>query len=131
MPINLLHSLTGKGRNSKDAKIAEFIGAVIPRHENRRSHERIPFSRDVTIFTDEGTGPLPAMTRDISDEGIGLAHEMPIELGEVTVRIPGNDGKTVCARVNITWQRAPMKHWYMSGGTFVDVFIDDTTNLLD
>jgi hypothetical protein len=69
--------------------------------------------------------------RDISESGVGLVHEVPLEPGEYSIRIPRYDGPTVCARVRIVWCQSMMKHCYISGGPFVDVFIDDPITLMN
>ena len=131
MAINLLSLLGRKGsRKSEDTKLQEFLDLLIAPEEERRSEERTPCYRQLTIYPDDGSGPIPAAMRDVSETGIGLVHDVPLEPGEFAIRIPIEDGPTVCARVNIVWCRSPMKHCYISGGPFVDVFIDDPVTLM-
>jgi hypothetical protein len=131
MFMNLLSLLTCNGSKSKDSKLHEFVCLLTEPHDERRSHERTPCFRSLTIYTDAGMGPIPATLRDISEKGVGLVHEVPLQLGEVMLRIPIEGARAICARVDIAWCRAPMKHCYISGGPFIDVFIVDPVTLLD
>jgi len=131
MAVNLLSLLTRNGRKSKDSKPQQFVHLLTTPREERPSHKRTPCFRQLTLYTDDGRGPIPAVLRDVSEKGVGLVHEVPLELGEVMLRIPVGEGRTVCARVNLAWCRAAMKHCYISGGPFVDVFIDDPITLSD
>ncbi len=131
MAMNILSLLTGNGSKSEDTKIQEFLGLLIEPDLERRGEDRTPCYRKLTIYADDGTGPIPAAMRDISETGIGLVHEVPLEPGEYSIRIPINDGPTICARVKIVWCQSTMKHCYISGGPFVDVFIDDPVTLMN
>ena len=53
--------------------------------------------------------------------GIGLVHIMPLDRGEVIVRIPLRAGGTVAFRTQIVWCRNFGDGWYASGGRFLDV----------
>jgi len=131
MAINLLSPPRRRGEKSKGSKLREFVHLLTAPVEERRSYERTPCSRKLTIYTDGGAIPIPAALRDVSEKGVGLVHEVPLDVGEVMLRLPVEDGRTVCARVNIVWCRRTMKHCYISGGPFVDVFTDDPITLSD
>ena len=85
----------------------------------------------VATYRDNETGPIPAAMRDISKDGIGLVHEVPLDPGEVVLRIPITGSRVICARVKIAWCSSTMKHCYISGGPFVDVFVDDPVTLMN
>jgi hypothetical protein len=115
--------------DSAKQQVLQFLNELIPHNSERRSHCRIPFSRPATIYFDNEPVPIPAVIRDISMEGIGLLHDIPIALGEATLRIPNSGDKTLCARVDLTWCRGLMKHYYVSGGKFVRVYEEDPIKL--
>jgi hypothetical protein len=130
MAIGLVNLLTRKGRKVKNWRLREFVNLLTVPADERRSHERTPCFRQLTIYSDDETGPTPAVMRDISEAGVGLVHDVPLTPGEYTLRIPIGDASVVSARVNILWCRAAIKHFYMSGGPFVEVFIEDPVKLL-
>ena len=69
--------------------------------------------------------------RDVSEGGVGLVHEGPLEPGEYVLRIAVDDSKTVTARVKIVWCRPMTQLFYISGGPLVDVSVDDPTTMLN
>jgi hypothetical protein len=130
MAINLFGLLARNKRLTSEANLSEFVDLLVTPPVERRSSERIPCFRNLTIYQDDESGPIPAVVRDISENGIGLVHEVPLDPGEVVLRIPVADQRVVCARVKLAWCRAAMKHCYVSGGPFIEAFVDDPAERL-
>ncbi len=130
MPINLFGLLTRGNRNASRATFGEFVDLLLTPQAERRSSKRVPCFRNLTIYRDNETGPMPAVMRDISVDGIGLVHEAPLDPGEYVLRIPTTGDRVVCARVDLAWCRAAMRHCYISGGPFLDVFVGDPVEVM-
>jgi hypothetical protein len=88
----------------------------------RRGEPRYPFFRPVSLLMD---GPqrrqFSAFSREISKSGIGLLHNMPLELVETTLAILGPVGEVCRFRTQIVWCRPCGEGWYLSGGRFLDI----------
>ena len=70
----------------------------------RRSTDRQPLFRPVTVTTLAGAGKrYSAFSRDISESGIGLLHNMPMELEEVSLTIGSDSETAVRIRASIKW----------------------------
>jgi hypothetical protein len=123
MPINLFGLLTRGNRNLSQATFSEFVDLLVTPKVERRSSERTPCIRNLTIYLDNETGPIPAVMRDISVDGIGLVHDVPLDPGEVVLRVPTTGSRVVGARVKLACCRAAMKHCYISAGPFLKVFV--------
>ena len=107
-----------------------FIAELSTPTDDQRSHERTSIRRPVTLYVDNATRPIPALLRDITIKGVGLLHDFPIKPGEFILRIPnGSDGDAFCARVNLLWCQETARSVYMSGGSFMCVFVDDPLDL--
>ena len=113
-----------------DKTVKQFLSELMPGfNEEKRHQRRVSFSRPATMYFDGEPMPFPVMIRDISMEGIGFTHDIPLEPGEVTLRVSSECGQTICARVNILWCREMMRHYYISGGEFIRVFENDPIKL--
>lgn len=89
---------------------------------DRRENGRVPFFKPVEIRPKDQHSPrISAFSRDLSANGIGLLHIMPIDQGEVVVRIPSRYRKFYELRVAIEWCQDCGEGWYMSGGRLLDV----------
>ena len=110
-------------------RLPEFLSQLMPDQDERREQPRVPFCRRVTLYFGDSPLPTAAVLRDISADGMGLLHEVPVELEEATVRIRSDSGKTLCARVKILWCKEAGCGCYSSGGTFVRVFEEDPIQL--
>lgn len=125
MSIRQLVSLM-KGREQTDQQIiADFVDQLFPEVGERRSEDRLPFCQPMTLYFEDSPAPVAGLIRDISHRGIGLSHDVPVDLAEAVIRIPDRDGKTLCARILILWCREAARHCYLSGGEFLEVFADD------
>jgi hypothetical protein len=88
--------------------------------DNRRFAARYPFFRPVIVSNDDNSiHQFEAFSRDISATGIGLLHNMPLELGFVTLRIENSSGVSILP-ATIAWCNPAGHGWYMSGAQFID-----------
>jgi hypothetical protein len=86
----------------------------------QRSKIRYAFFRPVSIGTDDGH-QHSAFTRDISEAGIGLIHNMDLNDCEVEISIPDDGDYWIRVRTRIVWCKACGEGWYISGGQFVGI----------
>ena len=129
MSIQLLHYLKSTFGDPESSSLAQFLEELTAGAVEKRAHERVPLHRQITLYFDDDPMPSPGFMRDISEAGVGIIHDFMIPLGEATIRMASNSGKTLCARVNILWCRETRRHCYISGGTFVRVFAEDPIEL--
>ena len=105
-------------QKSPQALIQELI--IQLKETERRATDRQPFFRPVTINTHAGVGKkYSAFSRDISASGIGLLHNMPLELEEVNLTIGSESETEVRIRASIEWCESCGEGWYISGGQFL------------
>ncbi len=86
----------------------------------QRSELRYPFSRPVSIEMDGGQ-KYSAFSREISESGIGLIHNMDLNDREVEISIPSEGGYSIRVRTRIVWCEACGEGWYISGGRFIGI----------
>jgi hypothetical protein len=84
---------------------------------DRRGDVRYAFFRPVSIELDDGH-VYSAFTREISETGIGLVHNMPLGEGEVEVSVRSDCGYSIRVRTQIIWCVSCGEGWYISGGRF-------------
>ena len=87
---------------------------------DRRAEVRYPFFRPVSIKLADGH-QYSAFTREISETGIGLIHNMDLNEGEVEISVRSDCGHSVRMRTRIAWCVACDEGWYISGGEFAGV----------
>lgn len=87
---------------------------------DRRAEVRYAFFRPVSIEMDDGH-KYSAFTREISETGIGLIHNMDLQEGEVEVSIHSDCGYAIRVRTQIMWCHSCGEGWYISGGRFVEI----------
>lgn len=98
---------------------ASLLLAAIVKEAERRQKQRHPFFRPVTItIGGDGESQIPAFSRDISLEGIGLLHDSPLDARMVTVRIPTGTGRPADIQAEIKWCVPGGQGWFVSGGLF-------------
>jgi hypothetical protein len=116
----------GLQKDTAKEGLRRVLDQVKTYHDERRSEERETFFHPVILSLDDDEQLLvPAFVRDISNSGIGLVHETPLEPGQITVNMQTTTGESVRVAVNILWCREMQKYWYISGGTFSHVVPDD------
>jgi hypothetical protein len=84
----------------------------------RRNEVRHPFFRPVKIIDANGF-EFSAMTRNISETGIGLIHHCELPTTDVWLVITGRAGKPVKVPARIRWCRSMGDQWFISGGEFL------------
>jgi len=87
---------------------------------DRRAEVRYAFLRPVSIELDDGHR-YSAFTREISETGIGLIHNMDIPEGEIEISIRSDCGYSIRVRTCVVWCQACGEGWYISGGRFVGI----------
>ena len=83
--------------------------------EDDRAEPRFPLFQPVTLR--RGSQLLSAFSRDISDTGIGLLHDMPIG-GEYTISVHDISGCEYELTGHVLWCRPCGQGWYISGVQF-------------
>ena len=83
-----------------------------------RAQPRYPLFQPVTLR--RGLQCLSAFSRDISERGIGLLHDMPIG-GEYTIAIRDGFGRDYELAGEVLWCRPCGQGWYISGVQFCRV----------
>jgi hypothetical protein len=94
----------------------EQAGAV----SERRAAQRFPFVRPVQIKLGRGQEPeIEATSRDLSDLGIGLIHDVEVEVGRMGVlTIHRQNGSPLVLRADCRWCQTFCRSWFMSGWRF-------------
>ena len=94
-----------------DAKVAQ---------DDRRIHGRIAFFQPAYLSMADSDELFSVFTRDLSREGLGLLHNMPIEPQIVSLTVRCSNGAIATLKLDIDWCLACGEGWYISGGGFVD-----------
>jgi hypothetical protein len=84
----------------------------------RRNEVRHPFVRPVTIIGPDGT-EFSALSRDISETGIGLIHQRELRPTTVSLIITRRSGEAVKVAARIRWSKPIGDQWLISGGEFI------------
>lgn len=87
--------------------------------EERRAEKREPFFHPVNlVLAKDPQRQFSCFSRDISTNSIGLLHCMPLELGEVVLKIRSDLCGEVHIRSEIVWCSPCGEGWYLSGARF-------------
>ncbi|HEV3006864.1 MAG TPA: PilZ domain-containing protein [Pirellulales bacterium] len=87
-----------------------------------RKADRWPFFAPVSLsFEGDAFPRYSAFAHDISFQGIGLLHVMPLEPCEVIVTIGRATGGALSIRTQMIWCKSYGEVWYKSGGRFLEV----------
>jgi len=84
----------------------------------RRNEVRHPFFRPVKIVDSERI-ELSALSRNISETGIGLIHHCNLRSTTVSLIITRRSGEQVEVAAKIRWCRPIGDQWFISGGEFL------------
>jgi hypothetical protein len=103
-----------------------FLFSAVKAEADQRVSQRHPFFRPVTItIGGNGGTKFPAFSRDISPAGIGLLHSMPLDPGRLTLSIPWTAGHPLDVRTDLRWCAPAAEGWYLSGGRFVPLVLEE------
>lgn len=83
-----------------------------------RTEARFPLFQPVSLF--RGTHLLSAFSRDVSESGMGLLHDMPIG-GEYTISVHDATGHQYELTGVVLWCRPCGQGWYISGLRFCKI----------
>jgi len=83
--------------------------------QDSRTEARFPLFQPVTLF--RGSQLLSAFSRDVSESGMGLLHDMPIG-GEYTIHFRDPEGDEFDLNAVVLWCRPCGQGWYISGVRF-------------
>ncbi|MCE9527007.1 MAG: PilZ domain-containing protein [Planctomycetales bacterium] len=86
--------------------------------QDSRTEPRVPLFQPVMLR--RGTHYLSAFSRDISEAGIGLLHDMPIG-GEYTITVQDTAGRQYDLTGAVLWCRPCGQGWYISGMRFCNI----------
>jgi hypothetical protein len=84
--------------------------------DNLREFERIELMIPAEVTTARGN-TIPAMTREISRDGVGLLHRGSISSGMATVKL-ASETRDYVYRVTIEWCMPCQNGMFISGGRF-------------
>ena len=91
--------------------------------QNRRSEKRHSFAYPVTICLGrDETHMIPAFSRDISPQGIGLLHRNNLadgRVGTLTIHLP--DKPPVSIRAESRWSKPYGDGWFITGWRLIAV----------
>jgi hypothetical protein len=94
-------------------------GSRNPVGVERRAAERYPFFAPVCITScDASQQRRSAFSRDMSTDGIGLLHNMPIDRGTICDLSITQNGINFRRRSQAMWCSAVGEGWYLSGWRF-------------
>lgn len=85
----------------------------------RRSEKRHTFFMPVVIRSLDMLEQRSAFSRDISCDGIGLLHNMPIESGTIARLTVASERPLQINLAEVMWCRPAGEGWYLSGWRFV------------
>ena len=103
------------GRERLADGVAQRAGA------ERRTAERYPFFAPVSIMPyDAPQQRWSAFSRNMSADGIGLLHNMPIDRGSICELSISQAGIHFRRRSEVMWCTAAGEGWYLSGWRFVE-----------
>jgi len=81
----------------------------------RRNEVRYPFFRPVKVINADGS-QFSALSRNISETGIGLIHHCDTRPTTVSLLISCRSGEQVKVGARIRWSRPIGDDWFISGG---------------
>jgi hypothetical protein len=120
------HLSGGRFLGSPVRQATALLSAVVEAAYRRRVQQRHPFFRPITITMGAGKGQrVSAFSRDISARGIGLLHSAPLNTGRAILSIPSSSVHQLDISTEIRWCDPVGQGWYLSGGRFATVLLDD------
>jgi hypothetical protein len=118
---------------SSDQLIRELVQeATAESIAEQRRKQRMPFFRPATMMiSDQGNSrEVSVFTRDICSQGIGLLHDSPLEVESVELGVPDVTSRCDDLRLKIVWSKDVGQGWYISGGQFSKMSVQQSISLL-
>lgn len=109
----------GKVNESSDKRAMRLLLSTADREATRRLANRHSYFRPALIRHNRGRSTSWGFTRDISNRGIGLIHEVPLETERALVTVSAVSGQPIELRIDVKWCKRCADGWYVSGGEFV------------
>jgi len=99
------------------ADLLEWAGVA---NGDRRTGVRVPFYGPVNLTVEESglRRTYSVISRDISSNGMGLLHIMPLSLGPILLTWHRRDDESLRLRGEIVWCEPCGAGWYLSGVKF-------------
>jgi hypothetical protein len=120
MPLSSDQLIEGLVQEANAATIAE-----------QRLRQRLPFFRPASITLDDAESTeFSGFTRDISSGGVGLLHQTPLDMESVNVGIWTVTGRRDDICLKIRWCNSVGQGWYVSGGQFTGLSVQQSVSLL-
>ncbi len=103
--------------------VAALLADTRETPDDRRTEKRQPFFTPVTVLVEEEGQQrnYSCFSRDLSERGIGLLHNMPLNKGQATLRLPRKSGQPVILQGEIVWCRPCGEGWFLSGVNLLGV----------
>jgi hypothetical protein len=104
------------------AAIDRLLSSYVPPPDAElRDSSRSPFFAPVSLLVDgDAFTRYSAFAHDISPQGIGMLHVMPLPPGEIIVVICCPNARTLSLRTQILWCKSYGEVWYRTGGRFLE-----------
>ena len=116
------HPNAGAAADQLGQVVGSLLNEAMAADRDRREKARHSFFCPVAVTVqNDARRSFSAFSRDISPEGIGLLHNMPLPAGEVTITIPTRSAGLRRLRTEIVWCRPCGEGWFLSGGRFLGV----------
>jgi hypothetical protein len=93
---------------------------------SRRLQQRYPFFQPITVAVrGEQETKLIAFGKDISADGIGFIHKMPLKARGVVLSLPSMTGQANQISTEIRWCAPVSEGFWLSGGRFRKLFLEE------
>jgi len=115
-------------------RVASFLLAGLVTEFDHCLNQRYPCFQPVTIITNDARCAQmkrhSALTRDISRNGVGLLHNMPLGIQRVNLSIPTATGDLINVRTEIKRCEPCGDEWYFSRGRFRRLVLEELPAML-
>lgn len=102
------------------ASLYDLLYDAISHDVERRDKLREPFVAPVIIQPNgDPASKVTGFSRDISTDGIGLLHPVPLECKDVAITVCGRNRNPTLLYIKIEWCQPFGEGWYFSGGRFI------------
>lgn len=103
-------------------ELLQAAESALPRKRERRTDARLPlFIRAALVLPEGQEAAIPAFTRDVSPQGIGLVLSRPVEPAMFLANFCLPAGRIIQLPTQIAWCRELGEGWHACGGSFLGV----------